>query len=293
VIATRTIAPAGQVPIPFDLKFDPSRIDERMSYSVSARIMDGGRLQFISDTHNPVLTRGAGNHLDIMLRRVAAPTPVQSSQPVVHGQELKGSFRYMADAALFEDCRSGKSFPVAMEGAYIELERAYLDSSVEPPDPLLVTIRGRMLERPGMEEGTREVHVIVDEFLGVSEDSDCTPNREASLENTRWKLVELGEGRRLAPGDTVTGAFFILRTGQGQVNGSGGCNNFFGSYEIDGDKLVFGALGNTMKMCPTGMDIEQAMMQALGETTRYAINGEVLSLYADDRVLARFEAEYL
>ena len=38
-----------------------------------------------------------------------------------------------------------------------------------------------------------------------------------------------------------------------------------------------------------GMDIEQAMMQGLGETTRYALNGEILSLYAGDRLVARFE----
>jgi copper homeostasis protein (lipoprotein) len=35
-------------------------------------------------------------------------------------------FSYMADAAGFRDCRNGLSFPVAMEGAYIDLERAYL-----------------------------------------------------------------------------------------------------------------------------------------------------------------------
>mgnify|MGYP000231719118 CR=1 FL=1 len=35
-------------------------IDERMSYAVRAQIHDRGALLFTSDTHHPVLTRGAG-----------------------------------------------------------------------------------------------------------------------------------------------------------------------------------------------------------------------------------------
>jgi len=35
-------------------------------------------------------------------------------------------FRYLADAAQFEECLTGRSYPVAMEGDYLALERAYL-----------------------------------------------------------------------------------------------------------------------------------------------------------------------
>lgn len=47
-----------QVPLPFEVRYDPSEIDQRFSYSISARIEDGdGILRFISDTNNPVITR--------------------------------------------------------------------------------------------------------------------------------------------------------------------------------------------------------------------------------------------
>jgi putative lipoprotein len=47
-----------QVPIPYQVSYDESEIDDRFSYSMSARIEDGsGRLLFISDTHTPVITR--------------------------------------------------------------------------------------------------------------------------------------------------------------------------------------------------------------------------------------------
>jgi putative lipoprotein len=60
VISTQKIEAGGkQPPFPYELPYDPAQIDPRMTYSVSARITDGSELLFISDTHIPVLTRGA------------------------------------------------------------------------------------------------------------------------------------------------------------------------------------------------------------------------------------------
>lgn len=47
-----------QVPLPFRIPYDAAAIDPRFTYSVSARILDpAGKLQFISDTITPVITR--------------------------------------------------------------------------------------------------------------------------------------------------------------------------------------------------------------------------------------------
>ena len=47
-----------QVPLLFNIPYDPSEINRRFTYSISARIEDGdGILRFISDTTNPVITR--------------------------------------------------------------------------------------------------------------------------------------------------------------------------------------------------------------------------------------------
>lgn len=53
VIAETTIETAGrQVPIPFTLDYDPSLIEPRGRYAVSARITDtSGKLLWITDTH--------------------------------------------------------------------------------------------------------------------------------------------------------------------------------------------------------------------------------------------------
>ena len=66
-IAYQEIEDPGSPPIPFALDYDPSKIDERKQYGVRATIRYDDRLLFTSDTHYPVLTRGAGNTADLML----------------------------------------------------------------------------------------------------------------------------------------------------------------------------------------------------------------------------------
>ncbi len=60
------------VPVDFSLPYDPADISETRSYSVQARITLDGKLLFISMSHNPVLTRGAGEHVDIVVGKAAA-----------------------------------------------------------------------------------------------------------------------------------------------------------------------------------------------------------------------------
>ena len=72
-IARQTIWPTHQVPIPFELSYDPVSIDARMTYAVHATIRDGGKLLFTTDRHYPVLTRGGPRHVDLVLVRVQRP----------------------------------------------------------------------------------------------------------------------------------------------------------------------------------------------------------------------------
>jgi putative lipoprotein len=71
LVAQQVIHTAGQqVPFEFALDYDPSRILASNTYAVQVRIEDGGRLLFISDTMNPVITRGAPTRVDIVVRRI-------------------------------------------------------------------------------------------------------------------------------------------------------------------------------------------------------------------------------
>jgi uncharacterized lipoprotein YbaY len=293
VLARQVISDPGQVPIRFELEYRPGDIDERMSYAIRAKIHDRGRLLFTTDTHTPVLTRGAGREAHLLLVGVQQPT-VSPPAPAAEesGMALQGMFRYMADAALFRDCRSGKSFPVAMEGAYIELERAYLNSGIESGSEVMVRLRGRYLERPAMEGNRNKVKLIVDKLEDIDPQNTCAPNEHAELQNTYWKLLEI-DGKPVVTPESMREAHMVLATEGSNARGHAGCNNFFGTFQAKEDRLAFSALGSTMMACPEGMDTEQAFLQALGETTRFEISGQFLTLFADDHPLARLEAVYL
>jgi len=71
LVAEQVIRTEGQqVPCEFALDYDASRILPSHTYAVQVRIEDGGKLLFISDTMNPVITRSAPTRVDIVVRRI-------------------------------------------------------------------------------------------------------------------------------------------------------------------------------------------------------------------------------
>jgi uncharacterized lipoprotein YbaY/heat shock protein HslJ len=98
-IARTTLSKIEIGPIPFTIPFDPAKIDSRHAYSVRATIMIDGELWFTSDTGTPVLTHGAGNKVDILLRMVKGDAPDSSGLGAINngaqalGLRLPATFR--------------------------------------------------------------------------------------------------------------------------------------------------------------------------------------------------------
>jgi putative lipoprotein len=64
-----------QVPIPFDVKYDPAVLNPSHRYQIRATITSGGELLFTSATSYPVLTQGAPEkHIGILVQQ-APPEP--------------------------------------------------------------------------------------------------------------------------------------------------------------------------------------------------------------------------
>ncbi|HEX6828787.1 MAG TPA: YbaY family lipoprotein [Burkholderiales bacterium] len=75
VLGRARVEPAGQVPIRFEIAYDPAQIDDSHSYTLRARISAGGRLMFTTDRAYPVITRGNPTEVELILRRFSAHGP--------------------------------------------------------------------------------------------------------------------------------------------------------------------------------------------------------------------------
>jgi heat shock protein HslJ len=112
----------------------------------------------------------------------------------------------------------------------------------------------------------------------------------ASLENTYWKLTELG-GRSIAV--TRQEPHFILHSDTRRVSGGGACNRFIGGYQLDGELLTFGQTAATMMACGDEMETDREFFAALRLVRKARVAGQQLELLdGGDRPVARFEAAY-
>jgi len=101
---------------------------------------------------------------------------------------------------------------------------------------------------------------------------------QPSLAGTSWETSAI-HGQLVLP-DTAPSVAF---TADGKINGSDGCNRYFGRFEQDGDSLTLKPAGSTMMACP-----DPIMKQA--ERFRAAMT-ETASFDRDDRQLRLQDGE--
>ena len=112
------------------------------------------------------------------------------------------------------------------------------------------------------------------------------PVTNAPFEATTWVLVSYGDPSdpQAALEDVEVTAVFSREseTGPGELNGFAGCNNYFGSFETDGNDLNIGDLGSTMMACEEAiMDQEAQYLSALAAADSYSIQGNRLEISYD------------
>lgn len=97
------------------------------------------------------------------------------------------------------------------------------------------------------------------------------------LAGTAWKLESIAKTAVLAEAP-ATAVF-----SEGRIGGSAGCNEFFASYEVEGENLRVGPAGATKKMCPPPMmDQEQSYLAFLQEATTFSLADGRLNIYRTD-----------
>ena len=106
------------------------------------------------------------------------------------------------------------------------------------------------------------------------------------LEGTAWELTTYNNGENAmvsVNADTFVSASFD----DGDISGSAGCNNYFGTYEATEDTISIGPLASTMMLCPDPVnEQEQLFLAALESAATYQIIANRLELINGDGALA-------
>ena len=222
------------------------------------------------------------------LPRLAQVSPIE---PRLH---LVGMFRYLADAASIKLCATGSQLPVAMEGEYRALERAYLQALPNggAGEPLLVNLEGLISRRPSMESGQPPQRtLVVERFVGVHHGQSCPPANalrpsaphamaSPSLRGTLWRLQALQDGG----GPTLSEppgrpAELLLAADRDRLSGSGGCNRLMGGFQLNGEEIRVSQVASTQMACaPPAMAFERRYLEALAQVRRWSIDKQNLLL---------------
>jgi copper homeostasis protein (lipoprotein) len=95
---------------------------------------------------------------------VAFASCTRSTEAPPAARPMRGMFVYVADAAAFDDCATGRRYPVAPGPGAGDAERAYLAARSQPGEPVLVTFVGRIEPRPPEAGAVPREHAIIERF---------------------------------------------------------------------------------------------------------------------------------
>jgi heat shock protein HslJ len=124
-------------------------------------------------------------------------------------------------------------------------------------------------------------------LIGLVGIFSCDVPAQAGLGSQQWMLTEMN-GKKIEGSK----AFIQFNETEKRFSGNAGCNRMFGTYEITGKEIKFGAAGMTKMACidPGVMEAEAEFAKALGEATRFKKNSKTLTIYAGDRTVLKFKA---
>lgn len=266
---------------------------------------------YVSDVNGILIEALGGEEANIKL----PSNKLQISKPFVISEDTV-SFVY--DVTVIEAGKSGQYIlqpQIAQSGAgqiFREVKQEEIGKDDEPEEPEELEFEGTIETIDGttwtvnIEGESRTVDVSEAEIEGqpdvglhvtiegTEEDGNILAEKveveaEVALEDTIWVLESYGDPENLNAvlEDTEITINFI--SAEVKMEGSAGCNSYFGSYEVEGNQLsIPGPIGATEMYCmePEGiMEQEQEYLAILQDAESYEIEDDQLQIVSGDKVL--------
>ena len=129
----------------------------------------------------------------------------------------------------------------------------------------------------------------------VNTDSTVSQKAQSEIVEKYWKLIEINGQKVTADDFASKEPHLILKSTDNRVTGNGGCNSFFGTYELqaNANRISFSKIGSTRMACikPT---VEADFLKVLETVDNYTVKNDTLQLNkARMAPMAKFVAVYL
>ena len=120
-----------QVPLEFVLQVPSSKINPTSNYNLRAKIEIAGHLRFITTRSYPVLTRGAGNNINLLLDAVQSGTQGRASASSIAAPMLETPVTFSGITPCADCPGIEETLTLRSDGLFL-LRRIYQDKSVNP-----------------------------------------------------------------------------------------------------------------------------------------------------------------
>ena len=200
---------------------------------------------------------------------------------------MQGMYTRQRGRGIFRECLSGAGLPLVGKRRMTEVRQAYQDILHDGGEALFITQDVRFSTRAG--RGDRlvaidSVSIDPDRVCGQKKKkkkilpTDPTHPTHLTIANSRWSLIQV-YGKKLEPDTLKKRPFLKIQRGRQRIQGFAGCNEFTGSWFFNNNTFILRRIPSTRMACPLGMTVEYAFLQALDNTKKYTIKGNILRLY--------------
>ena len=219
--------------------------------------------------------------------KLTAYGPADTPTPAVEGVDAGLTFNEDGTVSGSSGC-NGLGGDYTVEGDQISFGE-FVSTLMACEDPIMAQEEGAHKVMTGTATYTIEGDTLTitnnANVLVLTRWAEGTAELEGSDLLGTWKLTSYGttETQSSALADVEATLMF---NEDGALAGTSGCNEFSGTYMVDGNEIAFSEIISTLKLCDTTlMGQEEAMYQMLSDSTAYSIEGNTLSIVKNGMML--------